>query len=187
MSNTQKLSQLKNEMLSTNLPLKETATNLVFGNGNADAKIVFIGEAPGKFEDLKGIPFIGQAGKLLDKILFQINLKREDIYITNIVKYRPPQNRPPKPQEIESFRPYLEKELEIINPKIVITLGRFAMEKFFPEEKITNIHGIPKQIKIGKLNLTLIPMYHPAAALRSTKMKQALEKDFQKNAQILIN
>lgn len=175
------LTNLKSKMnKDINLPLRESATQLVFGSGNPDSKILFLGEAPGKFEDLKGIPFVGAAGKLLDKLLATINLKREDIYITNVVKFRPPNNRPPTPKEIESFREYLNQEIDIINPKVIITLGRFAMEKFLPNQKISQIHGQKFDIDINGQIRTLVPMFHPAAALRATKVRKLLEEDFKR-------
>lgn len=186
MNQSVRLTNLKSKMNEDqNLPLRDSATQLVFGSGNPNSSILFLGEAPGKFEDLKGIPFVGSAGKLLDKLLETIDLKRADIYITNVVKFRPPNNRPPTPKEIESFREYLNKEIDIINPKIIITLGRFAMEKFLPNQKITQVHGQKFDLEINNQKRTLIPMFHPAAALRATKVKQLLEEDFKQIPQML--
>ena len=160
------------------LPLREGATNLVFGEGNPDADLYFLGEAPGRFEDLSGRPFIGQAGKLLEKLLAQIGIKREDVYISNIVRYRPPNNRPPTPLEIEAFAQSVVDEISVVNPKLLITLGRFPMGKFLPDETISNAHGkIHHVIWHGK-KINLLPFFHPAAALRSGKFKQLLESDF---------
>lgn len=162
--------------------LKKTATQAVFGNGNAESDIVFIGEAPGKNEDLKGIPFIGAAGKFLEEMLDGIGKKREDIYITNIVKYRPPENRDPEPREKEECNEWLINELKIISPKLIVFLGRHSMLRFFPNEKISDIHGklllkiIPE---LGKKQ-AFLPLYHPAAALYNGGMRQTLIKDFNK-------
>jgi uracil-DNA glycosylase family 4 len=154
--------------------LAKTATQLVFGAGNPDADIVFIGEAPGKNEDIKGVPFVGAAGKFLDEMLGLIKLNREDIYITNIVKYRPPNNRDPEPEEKAAFLPYLQQQLAIIKPKIIITLGRHSMECFLPGLKISQCHGQAKR-KDGNVYL---PLFHPAAALYNGGMRQTLIDDF---------
>src|SRR5205085_259092 len=127
--------------------LKEQATQLVFGDGNPDADIVFIGEAPGKNEDLQGKPFVGASGKFLSEMLEMIGLKREDIYITNIVKYRPPNNRDPLPDEKAAFLPYLEAQLDAIQPKLTITLGRHSLNCFLPDLSISHGHGQPKRFK----------------------------------------
>jgi DNA polymerase len=150
------------------------------GDGNVDADIVFIGEAPGKNEDEQGLPFVGAAGKFLDAMLETINLKRTDIYITNIVKYRPPNNRDPLPDEKSAFWPYLVRQLDVINPKIVVTLGRHSMEYFLPEQKISLIHGQPKRVQFGERKLVVMPLYHPAAALYNGGMRQTLNDDFMK-------
>ncbi|HMS50569.1 MAG TPA: uracil-DNA glycosylase [Candidatus Saccharibacteria bacterium] len=158
--------------------LANQATQLVFADGNADAKIVFIGEAPGKNEDLQGKPFVGAAGKFLDEMLAMINLKREDIYITNIVKYRPPNNRDPSPEEKQAFLPYLVRQLEVIQPVVVVTLGRHSMEAFLPEQKISQIHGDPKRITFLGQKIVILPLFHPAAALYNGAMRQPLIDDF---------
>lgn len=147
---TKKLEQIKADILSSNIcpDLAQTATQLVMGHGNASARVVFIGEAPGKNEDLQGIPFVGAAGKLLEEMLAQAGMSREDVYITNIVKYRPPNNRDPLPDEKASFLPYLKRELEVIRPIVIATLGRHSMEFFLPGKRISEIHGQPKRIKI---------------------------------------
>jgi len=154
--------------------LAKQATQLVFGVGNPDADIVFIGEAPGKNEDLKGEPFVGAAGKFLDKMLEMIKLERSDIYITNIVKYRPPNNRDPLPDEKEAFLPYLENQLEVIKPKLTITLGRHSLNCYLPDLSISQVHGQPKRYK-GRI---FLPLFHPAAALYNGAMKQTLVDDF---------
>jgi DNA polymerase len=151
-----------------------TATQLVFGDGNPGAEIVFIGEAPGKNEDLQGKPFVGAAGQFLNDMLEMIDLKREDVYITNIVKYRPPNNRDPYPEEKQAFLPYLESQLEVIQPLIVVTLGRHSLNCFLPDLQISKVHGQPKRYK-GRIYL---PLFHPAAALYNGSMRQTLIDDF---------
>lgn len=176
------LAQMKKDMLGKNIcpELAKTATQLVMGDGNLDAEIVFIGEAPGKNEDEQGLPFVGAAGKFLDEMLLQAGLARKDVYITNIVKYRPPNNRDPLPEEKEAFWPYLLKQLQIIKPKIVVTLGRHSMEYFLPGMKISAVHGKPKRIKFGQESLIIMPLFHPAAALYNGGMRQTLIDDFKK-------
>jgi len=170
------LDDLKEKILKDKVcpELASTATQLVMGDGNPDADIVFIGEAPGKNEDIKGLPFVGAAGNFLNEMLATIGLKREDIYITNIVKYRPPNNRDPEPDEKAAFLPYLEAQLAIIQPKLVITLGRHSMNCFLPDLQISKVHGQPKRYK-GQVYL---PLFHPAAALYNGGMRQTLLDDF---------
>ena len=174
------LNALADEIITKNvcLELKNQATQLVMGNGNLNADIVIIGEAPGKKEDLEGRPFIGAAGKFLDKMLDAAGMNRTDVYITNIVKYRPPNNRDPKPEEKAEFLPYLIKQLQIINPKVVITLGRHSMEYFLPNEKIGDVHGQTHRVVIEGRELTVIPLFHPAAALYNGSLRQVLIDDF---------
>lgn len=160
--------------------LAEQATNLVIGDGNLDADIVFIGEAPGKNEDLQGLPFVGAAGKFLNEMLAAAGMERKDVYITNIVKYRPPNNRDPLPEEKAAFWPYLLKQLQIINPKVVITLGRHSMEYFLPGMKIGQVHGEPKRIQFGDHKIVIMPLFHPAAALYNGSLRQTLIDDFLK-------
>ena len=162
--------------------LKKTATQAVFGDGNADSDIVFIGEAPGKNEDLQGKPFIGAGGKFLVEMLESIKMKREDIYITNIVKYRPPNNRDPLPEEKETCNEWLINELKIIQPKLIVFLGRHSMGRFFPTEKISDVHGKLLIKNISELGgkQAFLPLYHPAAALYNGGMRQTLIKDFKK-------
>ena len=162
--------------------LRKSAKRAVFGDGNANAEVVFIGEAPGKKEDEGGKPFIGAAGKFLDEMLGSIKMKREDIYITNIVKYRPPDNRDPEPSEKEACNLWLIKELKIINPKLIIFLGRHSMTRFFPNEKISDIHGklLIKNIPELEKKQAFLPLYHPAAALYNGSMRETLIKDFNK-------
>lgn len=181
------LQEIKAQIIQDNVcpELAASATQLVFGDGNVDAQIVFIGEAPGKNEDIQGIPFVGAAGKFLNEMLASINLAREDIYITNIVKYRPPENRDPLPEEKKAFLPYLQAQLEVIQPKIVATLGRHSMNCFLPDLQISKIHGHPKRIRINMkrskgeiLELVIVPLFHPAAALYNGGMRQTLLNDF---------
>lgn len=174
------LDRLKQAILDDNIcpELAAQATNLVMGDGNINADIVFIGEAPGKNEDEQGLPFVGAAGKFLNEMLAQAGMVRADVYITNIVKYRPPNNRDPLPNEKAAFWPYLLKQLQIIEPKVVITLGRHSMEYFLPDMKISMIHGQPKRIQFGDKKLVIVPLYHPAAALYNGGMRQTLIDDF---------
>lgn len=180
MSKQQQLDEIRKRILDNNIcpELAATATNLVMGDGNIDAEIVFIGEAPGKNEDEQGLPFVGAAGKFLNEMLAAANMTRSDVYITNIVKYRPPNNRDPLPEEKAEFWPYLLKQLQIIQPKVVITLGRHSMEYFLPGMKISQIHGEPKRIKFGDDYLVIIPLFHPAAALYNGSLRQTLIDDF---------
>lgn len=157
------------------------AIQLVFGDGDPDAELVFIGEAPGKNEDIQGLPFVGAAGQFLNEMLALIGLRRQDVYITNIVKYRPPENRDPFPDEKAAFLPFLRSQLAVIEPKIVVTLGRHSMECFLPGLQISNVHGQPKRYK-GQVYL---PLFHPAAALYNGSMRQTLIDDFVKIPRIL--
>ena len=177
---TLELRKLKGDLMTnTALPLREA--NLVFGEGNINCQVMFIGEAPGANEDRVGRPFVGRGGQLLDEMIRSIGWKREDVYITNIVKRRPPENRDPLPNEIEAYKPYLTKQIEIINPKMIVTLGRFAMNYFLPLAKITNDHGKASLVD-GRM---VFPVYHPAAALRATQMKDVFRADFQKIPRVL--
>lgn len=169
-----------------NCELKNTATQPVFGDGNPKAKIVFIGEAPGKDEDIQGKPFIGRAGKFLNEMLESIKLKRENVYITNTVKYRPPNNRDPNPEEIAECLPWLMEELNFIKPKIIIFLGRHSLNRFFPDEKISKVHGKLLHKKISGFETEyFFPLYHPAAALYNGGMRETLIDDFKKIPLIL--
>jgi DNA polymerase len=156
------------------LPLQES--NLVFGEGDPDCKVMFIGEAPGLTENQLKRPFVGRAGQLLDKMLLTIGWGRDGVYITNIVKRRPPENRDPLPEEIEAYKPYLTRQIELVNPRVIVTLGRFAMNYFLPTAKITRDQG--KVFKIGGWFMT--PMLHPAAALRGTGMMNIFTETFKK-------
>lgn len=176
----QQLDQIAADIREKNIcpDLAKTATNLVMGGGSVDADIVFIGEAPGKNEDEQGLPFVGAAGKFLNEMLETIHLERKDVYITNIVKYRPPNNRDPLPDEKKAFWPFLLRQLNVIEPKIIVTLGRHSMEYFLPGMKISQIHGEPKRIKFGERKLVIVPLYHPAAALYNGSLRETLIDDF---------
>jgi DNA polymerase len=174
------LDHVRADILERNVcpDLASQAQNLVMGDGSVNAEIVFIGEAPGKNEDEQGLPFVGAAGKFLNEMLAEAGLERSDVYITNIVKYRPPNNRDPLPEEKKAFWPYLLKQLQIIQPKVVITLGRHSMEYFLPDMKISQIHGEAKRIQFGDDKLVVVPLYHPAAALYNGSLRQTLIDDF---------
>lgn len=183
MKNREKLDNLNNYwQKNCTCELKNTATQAVFGDGNAEAQIVFIGEAPGKNEDLEGRPFVGAAGKFLEEMLESISMKRSDIYITNIVKYRPPNNRDPEQTEKEACNEWLINEIKIISPKLIVFLGRHSMTRFFPDERISDIHGklLIKNIKELNKKQAFLPLYHPAAALYNGSMRETLIKDFRK-------
>jgi uracil-DNA glycosylase len=177
------LDQIKADIIEKNVcpNLAQEATQLVFGDGSPDADIVFIGEAPGKNEDQQGKPFVGAAGKFLNEMLAGIGLKREDVYITNIVKYRPPNNRDPLPEEKQAFLPFLRTQLEVIKPKLVITLGRHSMDSLLPGLRISQVHGQPKRYH-GQV---ILPLFHPAAALYNGGLRQTLIDDFERIPKIL--
>ena len=183
-SNNQKLlDELKASIITDKvcLELAKEATQLVFGDGSPSSRIVFVGEAPGKKEDETGLPFVGASGKLLNELLSKIGMLREDIYITNIVKYRPPENRDPSKEEKTAFLPYLKKQIDIIRPKIVITLGRHSMDCFLSKRKISEVHGQPEVVD----GITYLPLYHPAAALYNGSMRQTLIDDFLKIPELI--
>ncbi len=161
--------------------LKKTAARAVFGSGNPEARIVFIGEAPGKKEDETGVPFVGTAGKFLDEMLARANLKREDIYITNIVKYRPPENRDPTPEEISACKSWLHEEISSISPIVIVTLGRYSLNHFIPDVKISEVHGTAfRRSTPGLGECVFFALYHPAAALYNGSMRETLIEDFLK-------
>lgn len=162
--------------------LAKSALQLVFGTGNPDADIVFIGEAPGKKEDETGLPFVGASGRFLDEMLAESNLSRDDVYITNIVKYRPPNNRDPSNLEKQEFLPYLMRQIEVIDPKVVITLGRHSGSVFVPDLVISDDHGVPREVQLGGSEYTVIPLYHPAVALYNGSKRQVLIDDFKQAA-----
>src|SRR5215218_2147725 len=159
-------------------PLHEGRTNVVFGNGNADADLMFVGEAPGHHEDLQGLPFVGRAGQLLDQLLGEIGLSREDVFVCNTLKCRPPGNRDPQPDELDTCRPYLNRQIELIEPKVICTLGNFATKLLTRSNRgITSVHGRPQVHELGGRTVRVYPLYHPAAALRSTGVLADLRDD----------
>jgi uracil-DNA glycosylase len=165
----------------TKCPLSQGRTKVVFGNGNADADLMFVGEGPGQHEDLQGLPFVGRAGKLLDQLLGDIGLSRSDVFVANVVKCRPPGNRDPLPEEIEACKPYLHKQIELIEPKVICTLGNFSTKLLTRSQRgITGVHGRPQVHEIGGRTVRVFPIYHPAAALRSTRTLEELREDFAK-------
>lgn len=180
MDKQQSLASLAAEILENNVcsELAAQATQLVLGDGNPGADIVCIGEAPGKAEDVQGLPFVGASGRFLNEMLAAAGLERRDIYITNIVKYRPPGNRDPTLEEKKEFWPYLLRQLEIINPKVVITLGRHSSACFIPDLKISEEHGRARKVQYEAHEFLVIPLYHPAAALYNGSMRQVLIDDF---------
>src|SRR3990172_10493818 len=167
----------------TACPLYKGTTNAVPGEGDPNAKIFFIGEGPGYYEDQSGRPFVGRAGQLLENTLEKIGLRRSQVFIGNVVKHRPPENRDPLPNEILACKGWLDQQLLIIRPKIVVTLGRFSMAKFLPSAKISAEIGRARRVG----TYIVIPMYHPAAALRGNGMMQAFQADFVKNKELLQN
>ncbi len=176
MNKQQLLDQVTTDMVKDNVcpDLAKTATHIVPGAGSPDADIMFIGEAPGKNEDLTGRPFVGAAGKFLEKLLASIGLSRDDVFITSIVKYRPPNNRDPKSEEKAAFLPYLQRQIDIIDPKLIVPLGRHGMESFLPGATIGQVHG-QLQFSGGR---AVLPLFHPAAALYSNGLRKTIEEDF---------
>lgn len=162
-------------------PLHIGRTHAVPGDGPADATIMFIGEAPGFHEDQQGIPFVGAAGRLLNELLEKAGIDRDKVYITNVIKCRPPGNRDPQVEEVKACAPYLDQQIEIIDPKVIVTLGRHSMARAFPDEKISVVHGRPR--KVG--NYVYFPMYHPAAALHQPSLRSLVEADFTKLRDLL--
>ena len=170
----------------TQCSLRAGCQRVVFGAGNPEAEIMFIGEAPGKKEDKLGVPFMGSTGRILDKMLEGIKIKREDVYLTNICKCRPPENRDPLPEEINACSYWLEKQIQIINPIIIVTLGRYALNYFLPDTKISHVHGKITELKIPKIgNQKLFPLHHPAAARINRQTRALFTQDFQKIPTIL--
>ena len=156
-------------------------TKAVPGVGPSNAEIMFIGEAPGFHEDQQGLPFVGAAGNFLDELLESIGLKREEVFIANVIKCRPPGNRDPLPEEIEACKPYLDRQIELIQPKLVVTLGRFSMARAFPKARISHIHGQPR--KVG--GVIYYPMYHPAAALHQPSLRPTVEEDMRRIPELI--
>lgn len=162
------------------LPLTKKATDIVPPEGNPDAEVVFIGEAAGYHESVQRRPFVGAAGKLLNETLQEIGVKREEVWISNLIKTRPPENRDPLPKEIQAYSAYLDREIAIIEPKIIVTLGRFSMGKFMPGAKISQVHGQARWIEWQGRKVLVVPMYHPAAALRAGDVMRQFKEDFGK-------
>ena len=164
----------------TRCPLAETRTRVVFGAGDADADLMFIGEGPGAEEDRQGLPFVGRAGQLLNKMLATIGMARDDVFIANVVKCRPPGNRDPMPEEIESCRPYLEAQVRLIEPRVICTLGNFSTKLLTENPQgITRVRGAPQLHELGGRPVFILPLFHPAAALRTPAVGETLRKDFE--------
>jgi uracil-DNA glycosylase len=163
----------------TRCRLAQGRTQVVFGMGNPHADLMFVGEAPGFHEDKQGLPFVGQAGKLLDKLLGGIGLDRSQVYVANVLKCRPPGNRDPQPDEIESCEPHLFRQIELIQPRLVATLGNFATKLLSGKQTgITRVHGVEQETSVGGNRVLLYPLYHPAAALYTPRMLEVLQQDF---------
>src|SRR5215213_5755012 len=161
--------------------LASTRQSVVFGSGNANADLMFVGEAPGASEDKQGLPFVGRAGKLLDQMLEEIGIQRSDVFMTNVICCRPPGNRDPLPEEIEACKPYLYRKIELIEPKVICTLGNFATKLLTGSPTgITKVHGVPQEREVAGRVVLLFPIFHPAAALRTDSVKQLLRDDFAK-------
>lgn len=165
----------------THCPLHRSARQAVPGEGSAESGVLFLGEAPGYQEDLQGRPFVGPSGQLLDEMLTLIGLDRSKVFITNVVRHRPPENRDPQPEEIAACDVWYRRHLEVLKPKVVVTLGRFAMAKFFPGDSISKIHGKPRRVG----GVLVFPMYHPAAALRQGSLRADVAEDFKTLAKLL--
>jgi uracil-DNA glycosylase family 4 len=165
----------------TRCPLYAERTRAVFGAGNADADLMFVGEAPGAEEDRQGLPFVGRAGQLLNTLLEEIGMRRDDVFIANILKSRPPGNRDPQPEEIEACWPYLERQIELIQPRVIATLGNFATKRITGNPTgITRCCGVPQQHELAGCSLFVFPLFHPAAALRTPSVLERLREDFAK-------
>jgi uracil-DNA glycosylase len=170
----------------TRCPLWQSRTQVVFGNGNADADLIFVGEAPGFHEDQQGLPFVGRAGQLLDELLAGIGLTRDDVFVANVLKSRPPANRDPQPDEIDACKPYLYKQVELIEPKVVCTLGNFATKLLTRSNRgIRSVHGRPQIHELGGRRVRIYPICHPAAALRTPAVKAELQDDFARLPELL--
>jgi DNA polymerase len=168
--------------------LHESRTQVVFGNGNADADLMFVGEAPGAEEDRQGLPFVGRAGKLLDELLGEIGLDRQkDVFVANVLKSRPPGNRDPQPEEIAACSPYLARQVELIRPRVICTLGNFATKLLSGSPQgITKVHGRPLDRDFGGVAVRLYPLFHPAAALRTPSVKELLREDFHRIPELIV-
>jgi len=179
---------LEEECRESDLPLKEKAKSLVFGKGNSEAEILFVGEAPGRNEDEQGIPFVGAAGKNLDKLLSEVGLSLKNVYITNILKYRPPENREPSIEEISSHTPFLLRQISIMKPRVVCSLGSYSTKFFFAngdvnkmdeQPNISKVHGVAKIVSINGIKIRLVPLFHPAAIIYNKKLIIEWEKDME--------
>ncbi len=188
MGNENKLKEIEEKCREAELPLKQEAKNLVFGKGNAEAKILFVGEAPGRNEDEQGMPFVGAAGKNLDKLLNNVGLSLNDVYIANILKYRPTENRNPQPDEIREHTPWLIEQIKIMKPEVVCSLGNYATKFFLADGKvdkmekqpgITQVHGKVKTIDFEGLKIKLIPLFHPAAIIYNRSLLGPWERDME--------
>lgn len=186
--NASALEELKQKIIAAKLPLAESATNVVMGKGSAEAPILFVGEAPGRNEDLQGLPFVGAAGKNLDKLLASVGLSLQDVYIANILKYRPPENRAPQPDEIIAHTPYLIEQMRVLKPRVVCSLGNYATKFFLaglnPEKMdeqpgITNVHGKIREMEFEGVRFKLIPLFHPAAIIYNRKLIPLWEADLE--------
>ena len=170
----------------TRCPLSETRTNVVFGSGNADANLMFVGEAPGAEEDRQGLPFVGRAGALLTELLEAIGMTRQEVWITNVLRCRPPGNRVPQPIDIESCQPYTYRQVELIEPRVVATLGNFATKLLTGSRMgITKVRGTPQLRQVGDRTVFLMPLLHPAAALRTPSLVDTLREDFAKLPELI--
>jgi uracil-DNA glycosylase family 4 len=169
----------------TRCPLALTRTKVVRGVGNPEARLMLIGEAPGEKEDLAGEPFVGRAGGLLTKVMEAAGLSRDDVFITNIVACRPPANRTPRVSEVRAHAPWIERQLELVSPLLIVTLGRTALTYFLPKAKVRELRGKPLKINREEVQLTLFPTLHPAAVLRDPELRPSFETDFRKIAKLL--
>ncbi len=175
MQQRERLAEIAEQIRScTRCPLHQTRTRAVPGEGPAQPRVMLIGEAPGFYEDRSGRPFVGAAGRFLNALLARAGLTREEVFITNIVKCRPPRNRDPLPAEVEACKPYLEEQIRLLNPQVIVTLGRFAMAYFLPQARISRVHGQPFQVG----DRWVVPMYHPAAGLYREALRPVIEADF---------
>jgi DNA polymerase len=173
------------EKSANKLPIAKKASDIVPPEGDLEAELMFIGEAPGYHEHVQRRPFVGNSGKLLTRSLQDLGIKRSEVWISNVIKARPPQNRDPSQEEIEAYKPYVDKEIRIVNPKIIISLGRFSMAKFIKNAYISKIHGQARWVNWEDKRLLIFPMYHPAAALRNGQVMRLFKKDFSKLANII--
>lgn len=183
----QSLEKLKKELEAVfeQLPLVNRPEDIVHGEGTIEAQVMMIGEAPGYHESVQRRPFVGRSGQLLRKVIAQVGLQPEQVFISNIVKVRPPENRDPTPSEIESFKKFLDREIELIDPKLIVTLGRYSMYKFLPNVRISQVHGRLHKLDWAGNQRFILPMYHPAAALRGTRVKDIFIEDFEKISKII--